>query len=125
MMVCESETADGLNEMQFLSLTAGGAYGTVIQRFLSYCSKHSSAAHISTHLNALYGGKVKRKWHVNFSEIIMNLVPHVMVFSPLCVPSLASLASVNGRLQTHHNNNIICPHTFIAVQFVCTEQKML
>ncbi len=65
-MVCESETADGLNEMQFLSLTAGGAYGTVIQRFLGYRSKHSSAARISTHLNVLYGGKMKKKTACNF-----------------------------------------------------------
>ncbi len=35
------ETADGVNETQFLALTAGGAHGTVIQRFLGYRCKHS------------------------------------------------------------------------------------
>ncbi len=62
----ETETADGLNEKQFHSLTAGGAYGTVIR--YGYHCKHSHTAHINTPLNALYGGKMKRKRHANFSE---------------------------------------------------------
>ncbi len=57
-----------LNEMQFHSLTAGGAYETVMQHFLGYHCKHSSSARININLNALYGGKMKRKRHVNFSE---------------------------------------------------------
>ncbi len=55
-------------KQQFHSLTAGGAYETVIQRFLGYHCKHSSSARININLNALYGGKMKRKRHVNFSE---------------------------------------------------------
>ncbi len=33
------QTADGLNETQFHSLTAGGAYRTVIKHFLGYHCK--------------------------------------------------------------------------------------
>ncbi len=130
-MLCETETADGLNETQFHSLTAGGAYGTVIQHFLGYHCKLSSAACVNTHLNALYRGKMKRKRHVNLSENnqfpsethsykiqylgFLYFTHHEScsacygIFSSLR-PSSASLASVNGLLQTNYNNNIIFPH---------------
>ncbi len=107
--LCYVKETAGLNETQFHSLTAGGAYRTVIQQFLGCHCKHSSVARINTHLNALYRGKMKIKCHVNFSEnsqfpsethsykiqylgflyfiYIMNsdLVTPAMVFSPLCV----------------------------------------
>ncbi len=89
----------------------------------------SSAALINTHLNASYRGKMKRKRHVNFSEnsqFPSETHSYKMqwflcfahrelwscsacgIFSSLLLSS-ASLASVNGCLQTNYNNNGIFP----------------
>ncbi len=58
-------------KLQIHSLPAGGAYETaIIQGFIGYRCKQSSAALINTNItsNGLYRGGMKRKRHVNFSE---------------------------------------------------------
>ncbi len=129
--------------MQFHCLTAGGAHGSVIQCFLGYHCKHRSAAHINTNLICIIWRQDEKKTpflktvsspqkhvHINsifgFSSYISRIVNRYLVlpasatvFSLFVCPSSSSLASVNGRLQTNYNNNVIF-HTSIIWENDCS-----